>query len=71
MRRSELLRSFTLAAFLPNFLFSKELASGADFRRHVVDGLELMARTFWVPEIANWLDRPGKDLRGHFDGRIG
>lgn len=36
----------------------------------VRDGLKKLDDLFWCAPIGNWLDRPGNDLRGHFEGRV-
>ncbi len=33
-------------------------------------GLKKLNDVFWLPEIANWVDRPQKDLRAVFEGRM-
>ena len=45
--------------------------SGRDATRIAVDdGLKQLNDVFWLPEIANWIDRPQKDLRAVFEGRM-
>jgi predicted alpha-1,6-mannanase (GH76 family) len=68
MTRSQFLKSLAAASFLPRLANAQEPAT--DFRKAFADGMATLNDQFWVPEIANWLDRPGKDLRGHFEGRI-
>lgn len=42
-----------------------------DATRAAVDaGLRQLNDAFWLPEIANWVDRPQKDLRAVFEGRM-
>jgi predicted alpha-1,6-mannanase (GH76 family) len=33
------------------------------------DGLALLDKLYWSPALGIWLDRPGDDLRAHYDGR--
>jgi predicted alpha-1,6-mannanase (GH76 family) len=68
MTRSDFLKSLAAASFLPRVTNAQE--GSPDLRKAFVDGMATLNEQFWVPEIANWLDRPGKDLRGHFEGRI-
>jgi predicted alpha-1,6-mannanase (GH76 family) len=70
MTRSQFLKSLAAASFLPRFSSAQEAAPATDLRKAFVDGMATLNDQFWVPEIANWLDRPGKDLRGHFEERI-
>jgi predicted alpha-1,6-mannanase (GH76 family) len=68
MTRSYFLKSLAAASFLPKVSSAQDPAP--DLHKAFVDGMATLNEQFWVPEIANWLDRPGKDLRGHFEGRI-
>jgi predicted alpha-1,6-mannanase (GH76 family) len=56
------------ASFLPRLANAQEPAT--DLRKAFREGMATLNDEFWVPELANWLDRPGKDLRGHFEGQI-
>ena len=49
---------------------AQEEPSKDDLDKRFREGMSKLDEIFWVPEIANWLDRPGKDLRGHFEGKI-
>jgi len=33
-------------------------------------GIGLLDRLYWSPTLAIWLDRPGDDLRAHYEGRL-
>ncbi len=67
--RSEFIRLAGAACFLPGL--SRASAAGPeDAAGNFRKGLATLDKIFWVPELAIWLDRPGKDLRGHFEGRI-
>lgn len=68
MTRSHFLKSLAAASLLPRLSSAHEAAP--DLHKAFLDGIATLNDIFWVPEIANWLDRPGKDLRGHFEGRI-
>ncbi|MEK7949443.1 glycoside hydrolase family 76 protein [Luteolibacter soli] len=68
--RSAFLRSLAATALFPRFSSAQETAAKPDFAKVFRDGMVTLDEIFWVPEIANWLDRPGKDLRGHFEGKI-
>lgn len=70
MTRSHFLKSLAAASFLPRVSSAQDAAPAPDLRHAFVDGMAVLNDQFWVPEVANWLDRPGKDLRGHFEGRI-
>ncbi|MCW1926610.1 glycoside hydrolase family 76 protein [Luteolibacter arcticus] len=68
--RSAFLKSLAATALLPRFSAAEKPAAKPDFAKAFRDGMATLDEIFWVPEIANWLDRPGKDLRGHFEGKI-
>lgn len=44
--------------------------SDRDATQAVEHGLKKLNDVFWLPEIANWVDRPQKDLRAVFEGRM-
>jgi predicted alpha-1,6-mannanase (GH76 family) len=66
--RTRFLRSLAALALCPRISSGAE--PGAELAKAFRTGMATLDDLFWVPEIANWLDRPGKDLRGHFEGRI-
>jgi predicted alpha-1,6-mannanase (GH76 family) len=68
--RSAFLRSLAATALLPRLSPAREIDANPDLAKTFRDGMTTLDEIFWVPEMANWLDRPGKDLRGHFEGRI-
>lgn len=68
LTRATFLKSTAAFALFPRAI--AEPAVNPDLSKAFVDGMATLDDLFWVPEIANWLDRPGKDLRGHFEGRI-
>jgi predicted alpha-1,6-mannanase (GH76 family) len=68
--RSAFLRSLAATALLPRFSYGREPVAKPDLAKAFREGMKTLDKIFWVPEIANWLDRPGKDLRGHFERRI-
>ena len=68
--RSAFLKSLAATALFPRISSAQEPAGKPDLAKAFRDGMATLDEIFWVPEIANWLDRPGKDLRGHFDGKI-
>ncbi len=68
--RSEFLRLAGAACFFGGLSRAAGPLPQADLRRAFREGTATLDKVFWVPELANWLDRPGKDLRGHFEGRI-
>lgn len=70
LSRRGFLRISSGAAFAPRFSGAEEEAPARDHAHRFRAGMAKLDEVFWVPEIANWLDRPGKDLRGHFEGRI-
>ena len=35
----------------------------------VTSGFELLKKLYWSPALNIWLDRPGDDLRAHYEGR--
>lgn len=49
---------------------SAQKAPETDRLKVIREGFRTLNNIFWLPEIANWIDRPGKDLRGCFDGRL-
>ncbi len=69
MTRAEFIRLLSVAALLPAWARG-EAVTREDLAKRFRDGMAKLDEVFWVPEIANWLDRPGKDLRGHFEGKI-
>src|ERR1051325_3649267 len=36
----------------------------------ITSGIELLNQTYWSPALQIWLDRPGDDLRAHYEGRL-
>ncbi|MCW1885001.1 glycoside hydrolase family 76 protein [Luteolibacter flavescens] len=68
--RSSFLKSLAAVALLPRVSLSQDAPGRSDLAKAFRDGMKTLDDVFWVPELANWLDRPGKDLRGHFDGSI-
>ena len=70
MKRAEFIRLLSAAAFLPTGSHAQERTSREELDTRFRDGMKKLDEVFWVPELANWLDRPGKDLRGHFEGKI-
>ena len=48
---------------------AKELTR-PEVARHIAEGVEVLNRLYWSPTLAIWLDRPGDDLRAHYDGRL-
>lgn len=68
--RSAFLKSLAATALFPRLSSAREVAAKTDLAEAFREGMTTLDEIFWVPEIANWLDRPGKDLRGHFDGKI-
>lgn len=70
MKRSEFIKLLTTAAFLPAMRAEEGPVSRDDLAKRFREGMAKLDEVFWVPEIANWLDRPGRDLRGHFEGKI-
>jgi predicted alpha-1,6-mannanase (GH76 family) len=68
--RSAFLRSLAATAFFPRLSSAQETAAKPDLGKAFREGMATLDEIFWVPEIANWLDRPGRDLRGHFEGKI-
>jgi predicted alpha-1,6-mannanase (GH76 family) len=68
--RSAFLKSLAATALFPRLSSAQEAMAKPDLAKAFRDGMATLDEIFWVPEIANWLDRPGKDLRGHFDGKI-
>ena len=43
---------------------SREAVTG-----HIRTGIARLNDTYWSPTLGIWLDRPGDDVRGHYDGR--
>ena len=37
--------------------------------RRIADGIGVLDRMYWSPTLSVWLDRPGDDLRAHYEGR--
>lgn len=37
--------------------------------KQVTSGFDLLNKLYWSPALNIWLDRPGDDLRGHYEGR--
>jgi hypothetical protein len=68
--RSDFIKIITAAAFLPKLPAAEEGILREDLAKRFREGMAKLDEIFWVSEIANWLDRPGKDLRGHFEGKI-
>ncbi|WP_052573236.1 glycoside hydrolase family 76 protein [Haloferula sp. BvORR071] len=58
------------AVFLPAGAWGGTPEGREDLAKRFREGMAKLDEIFWVPEIANWLDRPGKDLRGSFDEKI-
>jgi predicted alpha-1,6-mannanase (GH76 family) len=69
MTRAEFVRLLSMAALLPAAARG-EATQRDDLAKRFREGMAKLDEVFWVPEIANWLDRPGKDLRGHFERKI-
>ncbi|WP_193212450.1 glycoside hydrolase family 76 protein [Luteolibacter marinus] len=69
MKRAEFLKLLAFSAMIPRAARS-ENEPGDGLSRDFRDGMTTLNEVFWVPELGNWLDRPGKDLRGHFEGYI-
>jgi predicted alpha-1,6-mannanase (GH76 family) len=67
--RTEFLKLLSAAAF-PAVATARDGPSKDGLTKCFREGMSKLDEIFWVPEIANWLDRPGKDLRGHFEGKI-
>jgi predicted alpha-1,6-mannanase (GH76 family) len=70
MTRAEFVRLLSASAFVPAGSRAQEGIGREDLAKCFREGMAKLDEVFWVPEIANWLDRPGRDLRGHFDGKI-
>jgi predicted alpha-1,6-mannanase (GH76 family) len=68
--RGRFLQLLSATALVPFASRAEDDAGPERLARLFREGMAKLDEIFWVPEIANWLDRPGKDLRGHFDGRI-
>jgi predicted alpha-1,6-mannanase (GH76 family) len=68
--RAEFLKLLSAAAMVPATSRAKDIPSEEGLAEGFREGMAKLDEIFWVPEIANWLDRPGKDLRGHFEGKI-
>lgn len=68
--RADFLKLLSAAALFPAICPAEDEPSKDNLAKRFREGMAKLDETFWVPEIANWLDRPGKDLRGHFEGRI-
>lgn len=70
MTRSDFIKLFAAAAILPRLRAEEPVASREELAKQFRDGMAKLDEVFWVPEIANWLDRPGSELRGHFESRV-
>jgi predicted alpha-1,6-mannanase (GH76 family) len=68
--RAEFLKLLSAAALFPNLTAAQDGPPEDRLAKAFREGMAKLDEIFWVPEIANWLDRPGKDLRGHFEGKI-
>jgi predicted alpha-1,6-mannanase (GH76 family) len=68
--RARFLQLLAASSVLPALLRADEKTGRQELAKLFREGMAKIDEIFWVPEIANWLDRPGKDLRGHFDGSI-
>ncbi|QJE97533.1 glycoside hydrolase family 76 protein [Luteolibacter luteus] len=68
--RSEFLKLLAASAFIPRLSAEGSPFPQGELANRFREGMAKLDEVFWVPEIANWLDRPGRDLRGHFDGGI-
>lgn len=38
--------------------------------KRVRDGVALLNKQYWSPTLGIWLDRPGDDVRAHYEGRL-
>ncbi len=54
--------------FLLAFLLATPLFAQSDAQR-IRDGLATLDRLYWSPTLGIWLDRPGDNLRAHYEGR--
>ena len=70
MKRSDFLMLLSSAALFPRPAVAGDVPSREALAKLFHEGMSKLDEIFWVPELANWLDRPGKDLRGNFDSRI-
>lgn len=70
IRRSDFLKALSSTLLLPEWGLCANTGATLPYGSQFVDGMKVLDDVFWSPEIANWLDRPGRDLRGHFEGRI-
>jgi predicted alpha-1,6-mannanase (GH76 family) len=52
----------------PALLLTIPLLAQGDVPR-IRDGLATLDRLYWSPTLGIWLDRPGDDLRAHYEGR--
>ena len=68
--RSQFIKILVSVASLPCLRAEDSEVSREELAKRFSDGMAKLDEIFWVPEIANWLDRPGRDLRGHFEGRV-
>lgn len=66
MKRSEFLWGLGAMAVLGRGAGGAEVEGIEGVRRE----WEKLDEVFWIEAIANWSDRPGRDLRGHFEGRM-
>ena len=70
IKRARFLKLLAAAAVIPRLDGSDERLTEESIEKAFRKGMTTLNRVFWAPEIGNWLDRPGKNLRGHFDGYI-
>lgn len=71
MNRAQFIRLLAVAAVIPRVHGQEaEFVGRAPLTKAFTDGMDVLNKIFWVPEIANWLDRPGKDLRGNYESKI-
>jgi len=40
-----------------------------DLVNHITTGFDLLNKLYWSPTLNIWLDRPGDDVRAHYEGR--
>ena len=73
--RVRLLRVAVLGCLLPALIagvLGAENAAPLSAQRiagHFTDGVALLDKLYWSPALGIWLDRPGDDLRAHYEGR--
>jgi predicted alpha-1,6-mannanase (GH76 family) len=70
MHRSEFLKALSVTTLFSRITFCEETAPESNFNREFLAGAKVLNNAFWLPEISNWLDRPGKSLRDYFEGRV-